>query len=58
LELLLFSVGKVAPDGGSIGIATLADIFQNAGCVVGCCAIGFSNGGTDKAKAFDMGSSI
>jgi hypothetical protein len=56
--LLLFSVGKVAPNGGSIGIATLADIFQNADCVVDCCAIGLTTGGADKAKALDMGSSI
>jgi hypothetical protein len=58
LELLAFGCGKVAPDGGAIGVATLADIFEDGGYLLGEFVIVFGNGGADKFKAFGVGSHI
>jgi hypothetical protein len=58
LELLLFDRGKVSPDGGAIGVATLADIFEDGGYLLGEFVIVFGNGGADKFKAFEMGGGV
>ena len=49
MELLLFGLGQCGPDFGAIDIAALVAIFEDAGYVMGCLAIGFGDGGTNEA---------
>jgi hypothetical protein len=55
LELLLFSRSKFDPDGGSIGLAKIADFFENFGYLAGELLIGFRDSGADEFKELKMG---
>jgi hypothetical protein len=58
LELLAFGCGKVAPDGGKIGVALRADFLQNCCDFVGGCAKGFGNSHANELKTFGVASRI
>jgi hypothetical protein len=53
--LLLFSRSKFDPDGGSIGLAKIADFFENFGYLAGELLIGFRDSGADEFKELKMG---
>ncbi|MEG4171547.1 MULTISPECIES: hypothetical protein [unclassified Microcoleus] len=58
LKLLTLNFGKVRPNGGAIGLATLTAILQNCCDLVGGRAIGFRDCGADELKALSVGSTV